>query len=177
MKVLGRQSNSKNCIICGMENDLGLQAPFYNMQDGSVASVFTFKELHQSYPERTHGGMIACLLDEVMGRVLWFTEQETDYIDSFAVTTSMSLKYRKPVPYGVQLKARGYIIKSSSRGYTSRGEIYDMQNNLLAEAEATYLKTSTNMVVSNAHSMEEEMCYHFKKDIEDIDFPPKRLEI
>ena len=52
-----------------------------------------------------------------------------------------------------------------------------MQNNLLAEAEATYLKTSTNTVVSNAHSMEEEMCYHFKKDIEDIDFPPKRLEI
>lgn len=172
MKVLVRQGNSKNCIICGMENENGLKAPFYNMEDGSVASIFTFKDVHQSYPERTHGGMISALLDEVMGRVLWFNESELDYLDSFAVTTSMSVKFRKPVPYGVKLKARGYIVKSNSRGYTSRGEIFDMQNNLLAEAEATYLKISPKLVAGNAHTMEEEMCYRFKKDIEEIDFPP-----
>ena len=172
MKVINRQGNSKNCIICGMENELGLKAPFYNMEDGSVATVFEFGFYHQSYPERTHGGMITSLLDEVMGRVLWHNATDATYLDSFAVTTSLSVKYRKPVPYGVKLKARGYIVKSNSRGYTSRGEIFDMQNNLLASAEATYLKTLPTVVVTDKYSMAEEMCYHLEKDIDEIDFPP-----
>ena len=36
MKVLSRQSNSRKCIICGMENDRGLKAPFYNLEDGKT---------------------------------------------------------------------------------------------------------------------------------------------
>lgn len=77
MKVLKTQRNSKNCIICGMDNPLGLQAPFYILDDNSVASVFSFKLEHQSYPDRTHGGMIAALLDELMGRALWINEPDT----------------------------------------------------------------------------------------------------
>ena len=68
MKVLRTQRNSKNCVICGMENPLGLKAPFYILDNDSVASVFTFKKEHQSYPDRTHGGMISALLDELIGR-------------------------------------------------------------------------------------------------------------
>ena len=71
MKVLRTQKNSKNCIICGMENPLGVKAPFYVLDDDSVASEFSFRPEHQSYPDRTHGGMISTLLDELMGRALW----------------------------------------------------------------------------------------------------------
>ena len=42
MKVISRQKNSRNCIICGMENESGVKAPFYNMKDGSAASLFSF---------------------------------------------------------------------------------------------------------------------------------------
>ena len=174
MKVTARQGNSKKCIICGMENDLGLKAPFYNLEDGSVASVFEFKEIHQSYPERTHGGMVATLLDELMGRVLWYSADGVDDLNKFAVTTSMTVKYRKPTPYGVKLKARAYYVKDTSRAYVCRGEVFDFNNNLLAEAEATYLKMSADNIVSGAYSMKEEMCYHFPVDIEEIDFPPKK---
>ena len=31
MKVIKKQTNSKMCIICGMENELGLKAPFYEI--------------------------------------------------------------------------------------------------------------------------------------------------
>ena len=48
MKVLSRQGNARKCIICGMENELGLKAPFYNLEDGSVATIIEFKEHHQS---------------------------------------------------------------------------------------------------------------------------------
>ena len=94
MKVLRTQRNSKYCLICGMENPLGLKAPFYVLDDNTVASVFTFKTEHQSYPDRTHGGMVSTLLDELMGRALWINEPTT-----FGVTTTMTITYRKPVPF------------------------------------------------------------------------------
>ena len=86
MKVLRTQLNSKNCIVCGMENPFGLKAPFYVLDNDSVATIVTFKETHQSYPDRTHGGMSATLLDELMGRTLWINEPDT-----FGVTTTMSV--------------------------------------------------------------------------------------
>ena len=42
MKVLKKQTNSKMCIICGIENKLGLQAAFYEMEDKSVISIFDY---------------------------------------------------------------------------------------------------------------------------------------
>lgn len=39
MKVLKKQTNSKMCYICGMDNPFGLKAPFYEMEDGSLVSI------------------------------------------------------------------------------------------------------------------------------------------
>ena len=64
MKVINKQTNSKMCILCGIENPCGVKASFYEMEDNSVIALFSFKEMHQSYPERTHGGMISAMLDE-----------------------------------------------------------------------------------------------------------------
>ncbi|MBO4261164.1 MAG: PaaI family thioesterase [Clostridia bacterium] len=100
MKVIKRQSNAKNCIICGLDNSFGLKAAFYEMEDKSVCALFNFLPEHQSYPTRTHGGMITALLDEVMGRALWSIEP-----DVYACTTTLSVSFRKAVPYGVPLKA------------------------------------------------------------------------
>ena len=48
MKVISKQRNSKMCIICGLDNEYGLRAPFYNMEDGSVMTKFQYREEHQS---------------------------------------------------------------------------------------------------------------------------------
>ena len=46
-------------------------APFYEMEDNSVVTIFKYKEIHQSYPERVHGGLITAMLDELGLRALW----------------------------------------------------------------------------------------------------------
>lgn len=69
MKVTKKQFNTRKCFICGMENERGVKAPFYEMEDKSVVSYVTFDELHQSYPGRVHGGIISAMLDEVAGGV------------------------------------------------------------------------------------------------------------
>ncbi len=166
MKVISMQKNSKNCIICGMENQLGLKALFYNLEDNSVASVFTFKKEHQSYPERTHGGMITALLDELMGRALWATQP-----DIYGVTTSLSVTFRRPVPFGERLKARAYITFESRMGFSAKGELYSMDGVLLAEGTSKYLKLlPTKAFGENSHA-DDEMCYHPPMDLTEIEFP------
>ena len=166
MKILRTQRNSEDCIVCGMKNPFGLKAPFYVLEDDSVASVFTFKKEHQSYPDRTHGGMISTLLDELMGRALWINEPET-----FGVTTSMTITFRRPVPYGVKLKARAYITFNSTRGFTAKGEIYDFDGKLLAQGEGKYLKLSIERAFGDNVTLHQAMNYEIPLDIKEIDFP------
>ena len=77
MKVIGQQRNSRMCVICGLDNQFGVRAPFYNMTDGSVASPFRYRAWHQSYPGRVHGGMITAMLDEMGLRGLWAAKTTT----------------------------------------------------------------------------------------------------
>lgn len=135
MKVLSKQRNSEMCIICGVNNKIGVKAPFYNMEDGSVISLFKFKPEHQSYPGRVHGGMITCMLDEIIGRALW-VESPTQY----GVTMSIQVKFRKQIPYDVPLKATGKIVKQSEKFFEGEGKIFSLDGVLLAESTAHYFK-------------------------------------
>lgn len=144
MKVLKKQNNSSDCIICGINNPFGLKAPFYEMENGEVISLFTFKEEHQSYPERVHGGLISAMLDEIVGRAIW-----TIHPDMWGVTMELSVKFRKKVPYSQQLKAVGRIDSETSRTFTGTGEIYDMCGNLLASAKAVYFKLPPEKIIED----------------------------
>ena len=42
MKVIKKQTNSKMCIICGVETNAGVGASFYEMEDNSVIALFIF---------------------------------------------------------------------------------------------------------------------------------------
>ncbi len=169
MKVNGKQTNSRFCIICGMENELGVKAPFYNLEDGSVATIFSFKPEHQSYPGRAHGGLISTMLDELMGRTLWVNEPE-----SYGVTTTMSVTFRKPVPYSVKIKGRAVMTFNSKLGFSAKGEIYDMDGNLLAQGSAKYLKLSPSQIAGGEH-VEDDMCYNLPDGVTDIDFPEMKI--
>lgn len=166
MKIVKKQKNSKNCVICGLDNALGLKAFFYEMEDESVVALFTFRSEHQSYPTRTHGGMITALLDEVMGRVLWVKEP-----DAYACTTTINVSFRKAVPYGVPLKARGILTSDTKLFYSAKGFIYDEKGNLLAEASARYMKLKNSTITGGEKNVDDEMIYNIKDDLKEIEVP------
>ena len=163
MKVVSKQNNSHLCIICGMDNTLGVQAQFYNMEDGSVGGLFTYRPEHQSYPGRVHGGMLATMIDELAGRVLW-----VDRPDCIAVTMDINVRYHKPAPYGEPLKGRGYYTKKLSRAYSARCVIMDMNNNVLAEGEAKYLIMPAEKITDA--KVEEELDIYIPDEVKEIDF-------
>lgn len=147
MKVIRKQSNSKMCYICGMDNPFGLKAPFYEMENQTVVSLFRYQEMHQSYPERVHGGLITALLDEIAGRAIWIVEPNT-----WAVTGDIRVKFRKVVPYDTDLKAIGKVTKNTRRIFFAVAKLYNMDNELLAEAEVTYFKLPLDKIATaNTH--------------------------
>lgn len=75
-KVLKKQNVSSNCLVCGIENDLGLKANFYELENNELVAICDTKEWHQSYPGRMHGGMSAAILDETIGRAISLSNDE-----------------------------------------------------------------------------------------------------
>lgn len=164
MKIIKRQLNSKMCFICGLDNPVGLRAPFYTMEDGSVMTQFQYKSEHQSFPLRVHGGLIATMLDELAMRAYW-VENET----GLGVTLSLETKFRKPVPYDTQLFGRGIITKETSRMFVAETQIFDNTGLLLANGTANYIKLPAEKIAEDA-SFHEEMCYLIEDNLTELDF-------
>lgn len=164
MKVISRQRNSKNCIICGLFNPYGVKASFYNMEDNSVISPFQFSEVHMSYPGRVHGGMISAMLDETALRAAWVNGDEV-----WGVTISLETKYRKPVPYGVPLFSRGMLISSTSNYIKSEAYICDTDGNILASTKGRYMKLNAENIFDVEHN--NRAGYNEQDSVCEIDFP------
>lgn len=125
-----KQPGSSHCFVCGRENIHGLKMNFYTIAPGQVESVYTVPSEYQGYPGIVHGGILASMMDEVMGRV--FMEAGSD---RFMVTAELKIRYRKPVPVGVPLTLRGRAIKDRGRMATAEGEILDAEGNTLVSGE------------------------------------------
>lgn len=155
MKIISKQRNSKMCMICGLDNEYGVNAPFYNMEDGSVMSVFQYKWQHQSYPGRVHGGLITAMLDEMGLRSLWAKELSEA---TFGVTLSLDTKYRKPIPYETDLIGRGIVVRETSKFLVTDASIMDMRGVVLANGMIKYIKMDTQKI-SEGVQIHEEMPY------------------
>ena len=141
-KIIKQQYNSKNCIVCGLENKLGLKTRFYETATGELIAVCTPLPEHQSYPNRLHGGISSALLDETIGRAICCGT--TDMI--WGVTLDLTVKFRKPVPYGSEIKIVGRITNSKGRIFEGSGEIYLPNGEVAVTAKGTYIKATVDKI-------------------------------
>jgi len=136
IKIDKRQNVSSQCFICGINNAASLRAQFLETAGGILFGVPTVQDIHQSYPNRMHGGVIAALLDEVIGRAVQIGEPET-----WGVTARLELKYIKPVPLDSQIYVAGRITRNAARLFEGNGKIYLAETGeLLVSAAAAYIK-------------------------------------
>jgi len=141
-KIKSTQNISRDCMVCGVENAFGLKTRFHQTEQNEVIAVFTPQQVHQSYPNITHGGITAAILDETIGRaIMSFYDRNT-----FGVTLELTVKYKKPVPYGVELKAIGRITKDAGRIFEGTGELYLADGSLAASAEGKYMKRDLGQI-------------------------------
>ena len=79
-----------------------------------------------------HGGVIALLLDEVMGKISKLCEER-------AVTAELNIEYRKPVPTDEEIVVSGWQESEKGRNRFRVGEIHDRRGNLLARGRGRFV--------------------------------------
>jgi uncharacterized protein (TIGR00369 family) len=139
--VLRAQNVSHNCMVCGIENAAGLHARFFELDDGELLGVFTPAEHHQGYPGRLHGGIATTMLDEAIGRAVSIGDP-----GAWGVTVELSVRFKKPVPLGEELRVRARITRDG-RLFEGSGEIVLPDGTVAVEATGKYLRMSVDRIV------------------------------
>jgi len=127
-----KQPGSKMCFVCGSDNPIGLHLDFW--MDGDVVwTEFTPRQEHQGYPGVLHGGIVATLLDETMGRAAYLQKL-------WMVTVKMELSYRKPVPLDQTLRITAHIDQLRGSRMVTTGQILLPDGSVAVEAHGLYLR-------------------------------------
>lgn len=124
-----------NCFGCGTLNAGGLHLRFYELPgEEGVWAPFTPTAAYEGYGGMIHGGIVGTLLDEVMAWSLYRT-------GTWAVTATMSTRFRQPVEIGVPVRLVGTPLQDRGRLIDVRGEVRRASDDvLLAESTARFMR-------------------------------------
>jgi acyl-coenzyme A thioesterase PaaI-like protein len=129
------QPNSQTCFVCGLSNTVGLKIRFYSANDDTCEARVTFSPEYNSYPGIAHGGIVATVLDETMGRAGLAADP-----DRLFVTAKMEIKYRQSVPLEQEILFRGHIVKDRGRIIQVEGEVILPDGTTAVEASGTMVQ-------------------------------------
>jgi uncharacterized protein (TIGR00369 family) len=121
------------CFGCGGANARGMQLTFE--QDDSAQRIrgnFKLGAEYQGGPGFIHGGIIATVLDEVMGKVNRFRGVH-------AVTAELNVEYLKPVKVDEDLIVEGHEVEKSGRNLILAGEIRNQSGQVLARGRGRFV--------------------------------------
>lgn len=130
-----RALEEHNCFGCGTLNAAGLHLHFYELPgEAGVWAPFTPTTAFEGYGGMIHGGIVSTMLDEIMAWSLYRT-------GTWAVTATMSTRFRKPVEVGVPVRLVGWPERDRGRVIETRGEVRRASDDrVLAEATATFMR-------------------------------------
>jgi acyl-coenzyme A thioesterase PaaI-like protein len=140
-KIKNKQNNSKMCFVCGMENDFGLKASFFELENDQLIATFQPCKFHQGYPGRLHGGIASTILDEAMGRAILIKDDNI-----WGVTIELTVKFKKPIPLNENLKVVCNLTKDSSRIFEGEGKIVLENGETAVTAEGKYFKLALDKI-------------------------------
>src|SRR5271165_2610699 len=101
--------DANRCFGCGGANEAGMKLPFeLDLDAHRTRGRFTLGPNYAGGAGFAHGGIIAVVLDEAMGKLSKITGER-------AVTAEMSIEYRKPVPVDQEIFAEGWQEAASER--------------------------------------------------------------
>ncbi len=126
------QPNSQNCFVCGVSNPFGLKLRFFTISDTEVETRIYLTDNYQGYPGIAHGGIIATVLDETMGRALLGSDPER-----LMVTGKMEVRYRQSIPLETEIVVRGRVLKDRKRIAQAEAEAILPDGTVAIEASGT----------------------------------------
>jgi uncharacterized protein (TIGR00369 family) len=121
------------CFACGKDNPHGMHLKFALNDDGRrFVCRFRLSERFWGPPKHAHGGIIATVLDEAMGKV-----NKLRHV--IALTSKMTVEYLKPVPLSKPLVAVGWEKSVRGRRHINVAEICNQKGEVLARSQGTFI--------------------------------------
>jgi uncharacterized protein (TIGR00369 family) len=124
---------TNRCFGCGGANEAGMKQPFeLDVDAHRTRGRFVLGPNYAGGAGFAHGGIIAVVLDEAMGKLSKLTGER-------AVTAEMSIEYRKPVPVDQEIFAEGWQEDTRERNRFRVAEIRDGHGHLLARGKGRFV--------------------------------------
>lgn len=132
MRKLTPQADNP-CFGCGAANPRGMMLEFESDEERKrITGRFRIPAAYQGGPGFLHGGIIALLLDEAMGKVNRFSEVR-------AVTAELSVEYKRPVPVETEIVVEAFQVGHNGRSLVHEGEIRDAAGRVLAKGRGRFV--------------------------------------
>ncbi|MFZ0321067.1 MAG: PaaI family thioesterase [Candidatus Sulfotelmatobacter sp.] len=127
------QMQKNYCFVCGMDNPEGMRLKFV-LDEARQTFVCHFRlgKRYTGPPGHCHGGIIATILDDAMGKV-----NKLHHV--VALTREMTVEYLKPVPLHKPLRVEGREIKKLGRTHVNSAEILNEENEVLARSKGIFI--------------------------------------
>lgn len=124
---------TNKCFGCGGDNAGGMKLTFeQNNANRKIVGRFVLGERYQGGAGFAHGGIIALLLDEAMGKACRFREVR-------AVTAELSVEYLRPVAVDKEILVEGREIEMNGRNLFMSGEIRNQNGDVLARGKGRFV--------------------------------------
>lgn len=121
------------CFACGKDNPDGMRLRFYYDEERRrFVSRFRLARRFQGPPGHAHGGIIATVLDEAMGKV-------NKLRSVIALTSQMKVEYLKPVPLRKPLVVESHEVRVRGRRHLNAAEIRNEKGEVLARSRGTFI--------------------------------------
>jgi len=131
LKLETQEAN--RCFGCGGNNEAGMRLVFdLDFDAKRTRGRFVLGANYAGGAGFAHGGIIAVVLDEAMGKLSKLTEEK-------AVTAEMNILYKRPVPVDQEIVVEGWQEEEKGRNRFRVGEIRDAQGNLLARGTGRFV--------------------------------------
>jgi acyl-coenzyme A thioesterase PaaI-like protein len=127
---IGQRQLFSDSVVAGAANPMGLGAQLW--RDGDVACMrVTLGEAFEGAPGRAHGGVVAALLDEVMGLM-------NVIHGAMAFTAQLDITYHAPTPVGEPIVARAWLVRRDERKHFVEATLH-ADDLLVASAKALFI--------------------------------------
>ena len=131
--IRGVSLPKNKCFACGPDNADGMHLKFrFDKQRQMFVCRFRLDRRYTGPPGHCHGGIIATILDEAMGKVNKLREV-------IALTKQMTVEYLRPVPLNQPLRVESREVSVRGRRHVNMAEILNGKNEVLARGRALFI--------------------------------------
>ena len=121
------------CFACGQDNPDGMRLKFtLDEKRQTFVCRFRLSKRYTGPPGHCHGGIIATILDDAMGKV-----NKLRHV--IALTKEMTIEYLKPVPLHKPLRVEGREVSVHGRRHINMAEIMNEKGEVLARGRGTFI--------------------------------------